>query len=127
MAELCSAFAMLALTIACVGLYGTISYAVARRTGEIGIRMALGARRGPVVWMVLREVVVLLAVGLAISVPVAIGTSKFIGSLLFAMKPNDPRALLSAVMILVAAALVAGCVPARRAAHIDPMTALRHE
>ncbi len=127
MAELCSAFAMLALTIACVGLYGTISYAVARRTGEIGIRMALGARRGPVVWMVLREVVVLLAVGLAISVPVAIGTSKFVGSLLFAMKPNDPRALAGAVMILVAAALVAGCVPARRAAHIDPMTALRHE
>jgi predicted permease len=127
LAELCSAFAMLALTIACVGLYGTISYTVARRTGEIGIRMALGARRGPVVWMVLREVCVLAAVGLVISIPIALGTSRFVGSFLFGMKPNDPLALASAVAILVAAALLAGCVPARRAAYIDPMTALRHE
>ena len=127
LAELCSAFAILALTISCVGLYGTISYTVARRTGEIGIRMALGARRGPVVWMVLREVCMLAAVGLAISVPIALATSRFVGSFLFGMKPNDPLALGTAVTILVAAALVAGCVPARRAAHIDPMSALRHE
>ncbi len=127
LAELCSAFAMLALTIACVGLYGTISYTVARRTGEIGIRMALGAQRGPVLWMVLREVVVLAAVGLAISLPVALGTSKFVESFLFGMKPNDPVALGTAIGILLVAALLAGCVPARRAAQIDPMTALRHE
>ena len=127
LAELCSAFAILALIIACVGLYGTISYTVARRTGEIGVRMALGARRGPVVWMVLREVCVLASVGLAISIPVALGTSRLIGSFLFGMKPNDPLALGAAVMVLIAAALLAGCVPSVRAAHIDPMTALRHE
>jgi macrolide transport system ATP-binding/permease protein len=127
LAELCSALAVLALMIACVGLYGTISYTVARRTGEIGIRMALGAQRGPIVWMVLRQVIVMAAVGLAISVPIALGTSKFVGSLLFGMKPNDPAALAVAVMILLLAALLAGGVPARRAAQIDPMTALRHE
>jgi macrolide transport system ATP-binding/permease protein len=127
LAELCSAFAVLALTIACVGLYGTISYSVARRSGEIGIRMALGAQRRPVLWMVLREVLVLAAVGLAISVPIALGTSRFVESFLFGMKPNDPLALGLAVMLLLLAALLAGGVPARRAAQIDPMTALRHE
>jgi len=127
LAELCSALAVLALLIACVGLYGTISYTVARRTGEIGIRMALGAQRGPIVWMVLRQVIVMAAVGLAISVPIALGTSKFVGSLLFGMKPNDPMALGLAVIILLFAALLAGGLPARRAAQIDPMTALRHE
>jgi macrolide transport system ATP-binding/permease protein len=127
LAELCSAFAVLALTIACVGLYGTISYGVARRTGEIGIRMALGAKRGPVRWMVLREVLVLAAVGLVISVPAALATSKFVQSLLFQMKPNDPLAMGSAVAILLIAAFLAGCIPARRASNIDPMTALRHE
>jgi predicted permease len=127
LAELCTAFAVLALTIACVGLYGTISYTVARRTGEIGIRMALGAQRGPVLWMVLREVIVLAAVGLAVSLPIALGTSKFVESFLFGMKPNDPLALGLAVIILLFAALLAGGLPARRAAHIDPMTALRHE
>ncbi len=126
-AELCSAFAMLALVIACVGLYGTVSYNVARRTGEIGIRMALGARRGNVVWMVLRDVMVLAAAGLAISVPAAFGTSKFVESFLYGMKPNDPLALTVAVATLLAAALLAGYFPARRASRIDPMTALRHE
>ena len=127
LAELCSAFAVLALTIACVGLYGTISYTVARRTGEIGIRMALGAQPRPVLWMVLREVLVLAVVGLAISVPIALGTSRFVASFLFGMKANDPLALGVAVTILLVAALVAGGIPARRASQIDPMTALRHE
>ncbi len=127
LAELCTAFAVLALTIACVGLYGTISYTVARRTGEIGIRMALGAQRVPVLWMVLREVLALTAIGLAISLPVALGTSKFVESFLFGMKPNDPLALGLAVVVLLLAALLAGGIPARRAAQIDPMTALRHE
>jgi macrolide transport system ATP-binding/permease protein len=127
LAELCTAFAVLALTIACVGLYGTISYTVARRTGEIGIRMALGAQPRPVLWMVLREVLVLAVVGLAISVPIALGTSRLIASFLFGMRPNDPLALGLAVTILLLAALVAGGIPARRASQIDPMTALRHE
>jgi len=127
LAELCSAFAVLALAIACVGLYGTISYSVARRTGEIGIRIALGAQPGPVLWLVLREVMVLAGVGLVISLPIALGTSKLVESLLFGMKPNDPLALTLAVATLIGAALLAGGIPARRASQIDPMTALRHE
>jgi predicted permease len=126
-ARLCTGFALLALVIASVGLYGTMTYAVARRTSEIGIRMALGARRGVVVWMVLREVCVLAATGLAISVPTALAASRLVESFLFGMKPTDPRALLLAIAILLSAALLAGYVPARRAARIDPLTALRHE
>ncbi len=126
-ARLCSAFAILALLIACVGLYAIMAYTVARRTNEIGIRMALGAPRGSVFWMVLREVCVLLAIGLAISVPTAIGTSRLIKSFLFDMQPNDPRALAFAVAILLSATLVAGYAPARRASRVDPMIALRHE
>ena len=126
-AKLCTGFAMLALAIACVGLYGTVSYNVARRTGEIGIRMALGAQRGTVVWMVLREVCVLAAVGLAISVPAALATSKLVESFLFGMKHNDPASLTAAVVILLSAALLAGYVPAQKASRIDPMIALRHE
>jgi ABC-type antimicrobial peptide transport system permease subunit len=126
-ARLCSAFAILALTIACVGLYGTMAYTVARRTKEIGIRMALGARRGLVVWMVLREVCVLAVIGLAISVPIALATSRYVESFLFGTKPNDPRALAFAVAVLLFAALVAGYGPARRASRVDPMIALRHD
>jgi macrolide transport system ATP-binding/permease protein len=126
-ARLCTGFAILALLIACVGLYGTMTYKVARRTGEIGIRMALGAQRGSVVWMVLREVFVLVVVGLAISLPTALGTSRLVASFLYGMKPNDPGALALAVLTLVAAALIAGWVPARKASRIDPMVALRHE
>ncbi len=126
-ARLCTGFAILALAIACVGLYATMSYTVARRTSDIGIRMALGAQRTAVVWMVMRDVLILAAVGLAISVPTALGTSKFIDSLLFGIKHNDPGALAAGVMILLGAALVAGYVPARKASRIDPITALRHE
>ena len=126
-ARLCGAFAMLALAIACVGLYGTMSYNVARRTGEIGIRMALGAQRGRVVWMVLREVFVLAAAGVVISFPAALLASKVVESFLFGMKPNDPLALTGSVATLAAAAILAGYLPARRASRIDPMTALRHE
>jgi predicted permease len=126
-ARLCTGFAVLALAIACVGLYGTLSYSVARRTGEIGIRMALGAQRSTVVWMVLRDVAILAGVGLAISVPAALSASKLIESLLFGVKPNDPEALAAAIAILVGAALLAAYVPARRASRIDPIVAVRHE
>ena len=126
-ARLCTAFAILALVIACVGLYGTMAYAVERRTREIGIRMALGARRGVVIWMVLREVCVLAVLGLVVSVPIARGASRLIESFLFDMKPNDPRALALAVTILLGAALVASYGPARRASRIDPMVALRQD
>ncbi|HYT76322.1 MAG TPA: ABC transporter permease [Vicinamibacterales bacterium] len=126
-ARLCTAFAVLALAIACVGLYGTVSYNVARRTGEIGIRMALGAQRSRVLWMVLREVVLLAAAGVAISVPAALAASKLVESFLFGMKPTDPRALAGAVATLVSAAMLAGYLPARNASRIDPMIALRHD
>jgi macrolide transport system ATP-binding/permease protein len=126
-ARLCTAFAILGLVIACVGLYGTMSYSVARRTNEIGIRMALGARRGGVIWMVLRQVFVLAIAGLAIGLPVALATSKLVESFLFGMKPDDPVAIAVAVAVLVAAAVIAGWVPARRASRIDPMVAVRHE
>jgi predicted permease len=126
-ARLCTAFAILALVIACVGLYGTMAYTVGRRTNEIGIRMALGARRGTVIWMVLRQVCVLAALGLAISLPIALGTSRLVASLLFDTQPNDPVALAAAVSILLAAALLAGYGPARGASRISPMSALRQD
>jgi macrolide transport system ATP-binding/permease protein len=126
-ARLCTAFGILALAIACVGLYGTMSYNVARRTAEIGIRMALGAERRRVVWMVLREVVLLASIGLAISVPMAQAASTLVKSFLFEMEPNDPLAMTGSVLTLVTAALLAGYLPARNASRIDPMIALRHE
>jgi macrolide transport system ATP-binding/permease protein len=126
-ARLCTGFGVLALLIACVGLYGTMAYSVARRTGEIGIRMALGAQRGDVIWMVLRQVLVLAATGLGIGVPVALGASKFVDSFLFGVKPNDALALTLAVVILVSATLVAGYIPARNASRFEPMNAIRHE
>jgi predicted permease len=127
LARLCTAFAVLALVIACVGLYGTTAYAAARRTREIGIRMALGARRATVMWMVLREVCVLAALGLAVSVPIALGTSRVVQSFLFDTKPNDPATLTFAGTILLCTALLAGYGPARRASRISPMLALRQD
>jgi predicted permease len=126
-ARLCSGFAILALLIACVGLYGTVSQTVAHRTGEIGIRMALGAPHRRIVWMVLREVSVLAAVGLAVGLAAALGTSGFVASFLYEVKPNDPVALTLPVMIFLSAALLAGYVPARKASRIDPMTAIRQD
>ncbi len=126
-AKLCTVFAILALLTACVGLYGTMSYSVARQVSEIGLRMALGAQRGAVVWMVLRRVLLLAAVGLAISVPAALSASRLVKSFLFETQPNDPRTLALAAAVLVSAAILAGYAPARRASRIDPLAALRHE
>jgi predicted permease len=126
-AKLCTGFAVLALLTACLGLYGTMSYSVARQVGEIGIRMALGAQRGAVVWMVLRRVLLLAAVGLAISVPAALIAFRLVKSLLFETQPNDPVTLALAGGVLLSAAILAGYVPARRASRIDPLAALRHE
>ncbi|HXB67025.1 MAG TPA: ABC transporter permease [Candidatus Acidoferrales bacterium] len=126
-AALCTGFAILALLIACVGLYGTMAYGVARRTSEIGIRMALGAEQRGIIWMVLREVLALAAVGLVIGLAAAWETTHFIAAFLFGAKPNDPLAISLSVAILAAAALAAGYTPAWRASRISPMTALRHE
>jgi macrolide transport system ATP-binding/permease protein len=127
LARICVAFAIVALVIACAGLYGTLAYTVARRTKEIGIRIAIGARRGTVIWMVMREVCVLAALGLLISLPMARALSKFVQSFLFEMTPNDPRAIAIAVTTLVLAALAAAYGPARRASTINPTTALRQD
>jgi macrolide transport system ATP-binding/permease protein len=126
-ADLCTVFALLALVIASVGLYGTMAYAVSRRTNEIGIRMALGAARQRIVWMVLREVLILAAAGLVVGLLGAWASASAIKSFLFGMKPADPVALSVSVIVLAAAAILAGYAPAWRASRIDPMAALRHE
>ncbi len=127
LARLCTVFALLALVIACVGLYGTVAYNVTRRTGEIGIRMALGAQRAGIIWLVLRSVLTLEVIGLAIGIPIVLAGSRYVESLLFGIKPNDPIALTAGVAVLFTAGLVASYVPARRASTIDPMVAVRHE
>jgi predicted permease len=126
-AYLCACFAVLALAIACVGLYGTMAYAVARRTNEIGIRMALGAERRKIVWMVLREVFALGAAGLTVGLAVAWAASQFVESFLFGIKHNDPWSIGASVVVLLAVAFLAGYAPAWKASRIDPMAALRHE
>lgn len=126
-ATLCGCFAGLAVLIACVGLYGAMAYSVVRRTNEIGIRMALGAERQRVVWMVMREVVVIALLGLGIGLAAATASSRVVADFLFEVKPNDPVSLALAALTLFGAALAAGYGPARRASRVDPWTALRDE
>ncbi len=127
LATLSGFFGALALLLAMIGLYGVMSYNVARRRNEIGIRMALGAEQSRVLRMVLREVAILIGVGLAIGLVVASGTTRFVESFLYGMKANDPWTLFLAAAVLAFAALLAGFLPARRASRLDPMTALRDE
>jgi predicted permease len=126
-AALSAAFGALATLLAALGLYGVMAFSVARRSREIGLRMALGAPRNGVVWLVLREVLVLLGVGLVIGVPAAYLLSRYVSSQLFNVQPADPRTGLIAVLILSFVALAAGAIPARRASGIDPIRALRYE
>jgi predicted permease len=126
-ADLCSAFAILALVIACVGLYGVMAYAVSRRTNEIGIRMALGAERRRIVWMVMREVLAFAAAGILIGLVCAWSAISTIQSFVFGMKAADPITVATAAAILVGALILAGFAPAARASRIDPVNALRHE
>ena len=126
-AQLVSFFGALALLLACIGLYGVMAHGVARRTNEIGIRMALGARGGNIAWMILRETLMLVAIGLVIGVPTALFAARFISAQLFGLKPADPAALIGAAVLLTAVALLAGYVPARRASRVNPLTALRYE
>jgi len=126
-ARLASFFGLLALLLACVGLYGVMSYGVARRTNEIGIRMALGARGRSVLWLVLREALVLVVIGLVVGVLASLVVTKTAESLLYELKPNDPLTIASATLLLMFVALLAGYLPARRAARVDPMIALRDE
>jgi len=126
-AHLCAAFAVLALAIACIGLYGSMAYAVSRRTGEIGIRMALGAQRSGVVRMMMREVLILTASGLALGFISARSLAPAVESFLFGVRLGDPAVIGWGAGLMVVTALVAGYAPARRASQVDPMTALRHE
>lgn len=125
--ELSSLFAVLALLLAAVGIYGSASYLVSRRTSEMGIRMALGARRWDVLWMVLRETVLVVLVGLVAGVPCAVGATRLIQKFLFGVGSTDPLAIGFTLLLIGAAALLAGYLPARRATAIDPMIALRYE
>ncbi len=127
LARLATAFAILALATACIGLYGTMSFQVAHRTPEIGLRMALGATSGSVVRLVLGRIFTAALAGLAISLPVALFGARYLEPFLYGIQPNDPEAVALAMAILLAAGLVAAFLPARRAAGIDPMVALRHE
>jgi ABC-type antimicrobial peptide transport system permease subunit len=126
-ARLTELFGLLALILACVGLYGVTAYSVVRRTSEIGIRMALGADRSNVVGLMLRGALVQLGLGLAVGIPVALACARLLSSQLFGVKSHDPVILGLAAAVLAASALLAGFVPARRAASIDPMQALRTE
>lgn len=126
-AQLSSFFGLLAVFLACIGIYGLMSYAVTQRTGEIGIRMALGAGRSSVLWLVMREILVLVAAGLAIGVPVVFACGHLVASVLFGLSPTSPGTILFAALLLLAVAAFAGYLPSRRATKVDPMTALRCE
>jgi predicted permease len=131
MAALSSAFSGLALLLAAIGLYGLLAFGVAQKTGEIGIRMALGAVRASVVWMILREALGLVAAGVVIGVPAALAATRLassqISGLLFGLEATDPLTIATALIILTAVTLIAAYLPAKRASLVDPMTALRNE
>jgi predicted permease len=126
-ASLTAAFGILALALACVGIYGIMAYTVSQRTNEIGIRLALGARRGQVRGMVLREAGLLAAVGVLVGVAVALWLGQLVKSMLYGLQPSDPASLVGAAALLLGIALLAGWVPAMRASRVEPMEALRHE
>jgi len=126
-AALSVAFGGLATLLAAIGLYGVMSYSVARRTREIGIRMALGAERASVLWLVLSEVTLMVSLGVAIGVPLTLVLGRLVQSQLFELSSHDPTALFASATVLATVALLAGYLPARRATRVDPMVALRYE
>jgi len=125
--KLSSFFGLLALLLASIGLYGIMAYAVIRRTGEIGIRMALGAQRHQVMWLVLRETLSMLLISFVVGVPAALAATRFISGMLFGLKPSDPGTICLAALLMAAVAALASYLPARRASRVDPMVALRYE
>jgi predicted permease len=126
-AQMVSFFGLLGLLLSCVGLYGIMTHAVVRRTNEIGIRMALGADGRKIIWMVLKESLLLVALGLAVGLPASWAAAKLIANQLFGLTPNDPLSLLTAVTLLTIVATLAGFLPARRASRVNPLVALRYE
>jgi predicted permease len=127
MARLAGIFGLLALTLACIGLYGVLAYNVARRTQEIGLRMALGAERSGILRMVLREALILAGLGVAIGIPCALAANHLLSSLLFGLKATNPVVLSAVTAFLLFVAMAASYFPAHRASAVDPMVALRHE
>jgi predicted permease len=126
-ARLSSFFGGLAVLLACIGLYGLLAYAVARRTGELGIRMALGAQRNDVLKLVMGETLFIVTLGVAIGVPAAFVATRFVRSMLFGLDPTDPLTTIGAVFGMIVVGLLAGYLPARRAMKVDPLVALRYE
>jgi ABC-type antimicrobial peptide transport system permease subunit len=126
-ASLTDVFGVLATVLAAIGLYGLMAFDVAQRMPEIGIRMALGARGANVAWLVMREVLWLVGTGIAIALPAAWGLARFVRSQLYDIQPNDPMTIFASVGLLAVVAAMAGYIPARRAAGVDPIQALRYE
>jgi ABC-type antimicrobial peptide transport system permease subunit len=126
-ARLAGFFGLLALVLACIGLYGLLSYEVGRRTREIGIRMALGAEPGSVLKLVLRQGIVLAIAGAAVGIGVALGVTRYLTSMLYDVHANDPLTMITVAMLLTLVALAACLIPAQRATRVDPLVALRYE
>jgi predicted permease len=126
-ALLSAGFGLLATVLASVGLYGVMAFIVARRRKEIGLRLALGAEPSSVLWIVMKEVLILLVIGLAIGVPAAIGLGRYVSSQLYGIQPNDPWMAIGTIVLLTAVSAAAGLIPATRASRIDPILALRYE
>jgi predicted permease len=126
-ALLSAGFGLLATLLAAIGLYGVMAFVVTRRQKELGIRLALGAQPGLVIWIVMKEVLLLLAIGLAIGLPSAMASGRFVSAQLYGIQSHDPRLAGAATVLLTVVAAAAGFIPARRASRIDPMSALRCE
>jgi hypothetical protein len=126
-AKLSSFFGVLALVLASIGLYGVMSYTIAGRTRELGVRIALGAQRTDVLRMVLKEAMLLVLVGIAVGVPASLASARVISSMLYGLKSYDPIAMVAVITLLAAVGAFAGFIPARRATKVDPIVALRYE
>jgi ABC-type antimicrobial peptide transport system permease subunit len=126
-ARLSILFGIVAVVLASVGLYGVLAYSVVRRTNEIGIRMAIGAFPRSIVWMVLRETLLLVGIGIVCGIPIALALTRFVSSLLFGLQPTDVLTIVAVVLLMVLIAIAAATAPARRAAAVDPLSALRCE
>ena len=126
-AALSGFFGVLALLLAAIGIYGVMAYTVTRRTAEIGLRIALGAAPAKITWMVLRDGLLLIALGVAVGLPLSLAAARISASLLYGVKPNDPVTFVATVAVLLGIGALAAFVPARRAAAVEPIEALRHE